>query len=339
MFTGGVFAYDMQTHALMTRIAFSRSVLAPLPPDPLNPHRENPLLARLGIVRLKPDDIFSIYWVTEPSSYIFPKPESFYYVDGGEEGNPYLASRTDLFERCQMQGFFEAKGEVRRVLRTLFSDTVAQKGYPEILPIQNWLLRGAIREDDMGDGIGLAGLLGGDCRLKFLLTVPSQPGRITRSYRHFFDPEFNRGLDVLGTTYPKAVDWALGNQDSFSTPLRPAKGADRNHYSYRDARNAYWWALTRQTSKAHGYTDSAVSREVDAEDRMILWATVFRSLGNVVHLLQDTAQPQHSRLDPHSPKDSPAQQAFEGYTNARVLGDGDVGGSALTKGFTGAAGV
>jgi hypothetical protein len=266
-----------------------------------------------------------------PPSNILPATDSFYYVDGGEEGNPYLTVQPELFENCQMQGLLNAQGASRQDLRDFFADTVSNDGYPEILPVQNWLVRGAIREDDMGDGLGLVGLLGGDCRLKFLLTVPSQPGLITRSYRHFFDPEFNRGLDVLGSEYPKAVDWALGYQDSFSSPPLPAEGASRNHYSYLDARNSFWWALTRETSKQHGHPDSVVSRRLDADDRMILWATVFRSLGNVVHLLQDTAQPQHSRLDPHSPKDSPSQQAFEGYTNARVLGGGDVG--PFVRGF------
>ena len=301
-----VAAFDVQTHALMTREAYGRSILAD--------ESENGVFPRLGIDRLKDTNRFGIYWVTEPQAYFFPKPESFYYTDGGSEGNPsYSVNRPEQFERCQMQAFLIAKGDQRQGIRDLFSDTV-DFGYPvanpERLPIQNWLVRGAIREDDMGDGVGLAGLLGGDCALNWLATVPSQPGRITRSYRHFFDPEFNTGLNVLGDDYPKAVDWALGYQDSFANPAVPAEGISRNHYSYLDARNAFWWALTRKTSKEHGFADSAVSRELDAEDRMILWATVFRSLGNVVHLLQDTAQPQHSRIDPHSPKDSPEQQAL-----------------------------
>jgi len=314
-------AFDVQTHALMTREAYQRSILAN--------ESENGVLPRLGLDRLKESNRFSIYWVTEPQTYVFPKPESFYYRDGGLEGNPfYSVNRPEQFERCQMQAFLIAKGDSRRAFRDLFRDTVDPLyplAHPERLPIQNWLLRGAIREDDMGDGVGLAGLLGGDCSLDWALTVPWQPGRITRSYRHFFDPEFNKGLNVLGDDYPKAVDWALGYQDSFANPAMPAEGINRNPYSYLDARNAFWWALTRKTSKDHGLADSAVSREIDAEDRMILWATLFRSLGNVVHLLQDTAQPQHSRIDPHSPKDSAEQQAFEGYTNARVLGGGKVG--------------
>ena len=66
-------------------------------------------------------------------------------------------------------------------------------------------------------------------------------------------------------------------------------------------------------------------RESDARDRLALWATAFRSLGDVVHLLEDTGQPQHTRNDPHSAANQPEQKAFEGYTNARVLGTGDPG--------------
>ena len=36
--------------------------------------------------------------------------------------------------------------------------------------------------------------------------------------------------------------------------------------------------------------------------RKAYWATLFRSLGDVVHLIQDMGQPQHTRNDPHAGK-------------------------------------
>ncbi len=38
----------------------------------------------------------------------------------------------------------------------------------------------------------------------------------------------------------------------------------------------------------------------DEEIRKAYWATTFRSLGDIVHLIEDVAQPQHTREDPHS---------------------------------------
>jgi len=52
---------------------------------------------------------------------------------------------------------------------------------------------------------------------------------------------------------------------------------------------------------------------------MYRWATVFRSLGDTIHLLQDAAQPQHTRNDYHGPGAGSQEGAFEGYINARVL--------------------
>ncbi len=40
--------------------------------------------------------------------------------------------------------------------------------------------------------------------------------------------------------------------------------------------------------------------EQRANERKLYWATVFRSIGDVVHLIQDMAQPQHTRNDAHA---------------------------------------
>jgi len=50
---------------------------------------------------------------------------------------------------------------------------------------------------------------------------------------------------------------------------------------------------------------------------------MFRALGDVLHLVQDMAQPQHTRNDAHSPPNSiliPDIQVYEKYINARALG-------------------
>src|SRR4051794_30981798 len=60
--------------------------------------------------------------------------------------------------------------------------------------------------------------------------------------------------------------------------------------------------------------------------RRAYWATSFRSLGDAVHLLQDMAQPQHTRNEPHGGMYCVYQttcvgghtSAYEKYIDARV---------------------
>jgi hypothetical protein len=61
---------------------------------------------------------------------------------------------------------------------------------------------------------------------------------------------------------------------------------------------------------------------------------MFRSLGDVVHLLEDMGQPQHTRNDSHSAINNPEKQAFEDYTNDRVLGVNDES-NPYVRGFFG----
>lgn len=305
-------AFDTQTHALMTRVAYQRSTI---------PRADGETLAsRLGWDRLSENNRFQMFWSADNRAR--------YYKDGDRSERVSFPSS---FEKCQMRDFLNL-GLRRRSFKSYFQGTVESQGNSGLLPIQNWLVSGAIREDDMGDNVvGWWPLLSAQCRWEWFNTVSDQPGLITRSFRHFYDPESDKGLSVLGLPYPKSVNWALGNEDSFIPHAVPAEGSARSTYSYLDARNAYWWALTRKRSSETGFPDNSVNRELDSEDRMILWATMFRSLGNVVHLLQDAAQPQHTRLDKHSGIDPDQNQAFEGYTNARILGRGDVG--SFVRGF------
>jgi hypothetical protein len=54
-------------------------------------------------------------------------------------------------------------------------------------------------------------------------------------------------------------------------------------WSWRDARRLYYRALT----------------EPGASNREILWADVFRALGQIMHLVVDASVPEHTRNDPH----------------------------------------
>ncbi|MBK6981980.1 MAG: hypothetical protein IPH30_11115 [Betaproteobacteria bacterium] len=165
-----------------------------------------------------------------------------------------------------------------------------------------WLLRGAIREDD----VALTGCLA----MKYEAREGSEEcnprddpyGDIDRPLRHFYDPIADRGLNRFPFYGDRAPDWALGRMDSIAQG-GTVDSARRNHFSIVDARQAMYYALSgrvlpRQTP--------------DLATRNAWWATTFRSLGDAMHLLQDMAQPQHTRNEPHS------GSVFEAYIEARA---------------------
>lgn len=178
---------------------------------------------------------------------------------------------------------------------------------PDILRINGWLMRGAIREDD-------GGLV---AAIKNWEPYDDPYGNFNRYCNHFYDPVvvrsgFGRAFSgfCFNETPLDAVQWVLGSLDPFQTPAVEL-AARRNHFTVLDAREAMWRALTLRDRAGNdvprfGYTGEEV--------RKIYWATTFRALGDVVHMLQDTAQPQHTRNEGHPL----AGGSYEGYLEARA---------------------
>ena len=193
---------------------------------------------------------------------------------------------------------------------------------PTLPSLTAWLMLGAIREDD---GPFDAGALEN--------TPQDEPdGAFTRVFNHFFDPYFDRPLVVGSPWGARAPDWAL---------VVPTAGT-RNHFTVSAGREAMWRALTlKQIGSGGILTDVPLppSFGIVADDlryreglRTAYWATTFRALGDVVHLLQDMAQPQHTRNDPHAGLACSFvgclgghASYFERYVDARATG---------AKGFT-----
>ncbi|MBK6981873.1 MAG: hypothetical protein IPH30_10515 [Betaproteobacteria bacterium] len=153
--------------------------------------------------------------------------------------------------------------------------------------VSGWFMRGAIREDD---------------NISETPRADDPNGVFDRVFAHFFDPVLNRGLTVFGLgTEPRAVDWALSD----SARVQPIIGGQprANQFKISDAREAMWRALTLKTG---AWTDDVVPSgwntlpSTKEAIRKAYWATTFRALGDVVHLLQDMAQPQHTRNDAHA---------------------------------------
>lgn len=140
IFSVGAYAYETETHALITRQAYKESVLA---------NSASPVIKTLGLDRLDPQTPLDIYW--RPPSY-----NEAYYTNGVQEGViagtggtivPPDLLEPEGFEHCQMQKFLDK--EIPPIFQ-IFGDTVDPSNADGMLPFQNWLVRGAIREDDLG---------------------------------------------------------------------------------------------------------------------------------------------------------------------------------------------
>jgi hypothetical protein len=209
---------------------------------------------------------------------------------------------------------------------------------PTAESIPGWIVRGAVREDDntkenpQGDPNG-----SGD-----------EPGGVfDRVYGHFFDPVNNRGLTVAGLTLgPRSPEWAT-LKDVGVTGF--GFGSRQNYYNLPSAREAMWRALTLKEWNNGTPIDAAFPGNwpysTKTQLRDAYWATMFRAIGDMVHLLQDAGQPQHTRNDAHSGYGCVAYtnacagghaSFFENYLKAKSRGDANENSSANIHSYLGA---
>jgi hypothetical protein len=185
----------------------------------------------------------------------------------------------------------------------------------EVDPISlpGWLLRGAIREDDV------------------LFPDNGQPVddpynsndvvRDNRVLHHFYDPVNDQGLSrwipLSWLGVKKSPNWAIGSEDAISNQNSPESNR-RNHFTVFDAREALYRALTGKGRNASGDEfDAALTKA----ERDKYWATLFRALGDIVHLVEDMAQPQHTRNDMHSGVPGFGHESvYEKYIDCRATG-------------------
>lgn len=121
-----------------------------------------------------------------------------------------------------------------------------------------------------------------------------------RSVNHFYDPLHDRPLNILGAPLgSKSPDWAL--EDNRFEAVQD--------FSLKDARNYLYSAFTAPTK----------------QEREKNFGLTFQTLGQVIHHIQDMAQPQHVRNDTHLdlPFTDPNipfienPSLYESYTNGR----------------------
>jgi hypothetical protein len=306
-------AYEINTHAFLTQKAYERSVLSPNHP--------NSILPTLGLDRLPKTGTFDI------NSGLPVVGGARRYFDDIDTDETYLTAitRPTAAQEETSIGLLYARGFIPG-----FSSLDEVQG-----SIPGWLMRGAIREDD-NDGAVFLPLTNIPL---FWLTGDDRDGDpygpIVRAVKHFYDPVRNlrypyRAECEKYTCLPSTA-WAMGTVDPLSSGLDTPDPLRRNHSTWVDARNSYFAALTGNID-ANGNGQLSTEERLDsAVVRTWRFATMIKSLGHVVHLLQDTAQPQHVRSDAHAPPiaaedandEGQADAAIEAFTDYRLLGDYD----------------
>ena len=95
----------------------------------------------------------------------------------------------------------------------------------------------------------------------------------TRPRNHFYDPLSGSGLKWGLITGAPSPDWALEDKGD----------VNGQEFSYKNARQYLYDALTAKSPAEHDKN----------------FGLTFQTLGQIIHHLQDMAQPQHVRNDPH----------------------------------------
>jgi hypothetical protein len=111
-----------------------------------------------------------------------------------------------------------------------------------------------------------------------------------RSLNHFYDPIHKVGGEAIGLTVGgvalgrNSLDWgSISNEPTVPHGWPINKIGAYNKWSWQNARGYEWFGLTA-TGKA---------------DRSAALQNMFQSVGQVMHLLEDTSQPQHVRNEQH----------------------------------------
>jgi hypothetical protein len=259
-------AYELGTHARLTYKAYLASQLV----------QDQALIDSLGLDTL----------IAENSK----DPFGGFYYDAA--GSSILSRKADPYEKK-----FMTEKDIKEVPKPVIPPDVTHLSLP------GWLMRGTIREDDAyGE--------------KNPQDDPyTSNSTLRRPLHHFFDPVNNAPLN-MPTSYLQqklesidndihtAPAWAQGttNDNAFTSPNTP-ETTRRNHFTVFDAREAMYRALTgRKQDGTNADPNENDTNPASETVRKTYWATTFRALGDIMHLNQDMAQPQHTRNDPHSGK-------------------------------------
>jgi hypothetical protein len=261
-----VFAYETPTHAFITKLAFDGSILN---------QPNNELYFRLGFDRLNVMRPFDMQLPLSCAVDSSPNQDSYadslpIWLTGAivpPDSNSVRFRCPNVYEQRDMPLAYSGRSLTDP---TLTASQILLGPTPD-LRFEAWLMRGVIREDDLAVANYATPLDAPD---------PDPYGIIIdRSRHHFYNPYTNTS-DVVATLGP-ALAWALGEADPFLSSGQLPDPARGNHFSYLDARRAYFLGLTYKQSGVSTFNKS----RLDSDVRMALWATTLKSVGHVVHLI------------------------------------------------------
>ena len=193
-----------------------------------------------------------------------------------------------------------------------------------------WMMRGAIREDDGNKLLKPSNPHDVDNFNRFCNHFYDPKFNVKMSFA------LCTGDDLTSSpAWAAGVSAALGGAIARPFQLFPRDESRKNHYALPDAREAMWRALTLKQFRGPtgalladaspdgaglilrelppptdylgldtfespgraGFSGSAVNARRQYRDAY--WATTFFALGSILHLNQDMAQPQHTRIETH----------------------------------------
>ncbi len=131
-----------------------------------------------------------------------------------------------------------------------------------------------------------------------------------RSLSHFYNPQ----NDGVGAPNTSPTELALREPSSLDWMLKRGVGTTKtgtNHYTWMDARNNFYYALTGRNLDPQWPITGDVRREA-------AWGRTFQALGHIVHHLQDMGSPQHVRSDYHCNSTKECRDAW--YNPLNTLG-------------------
>lgn len=286
-------AYEVDTHASITKSAFDRSVLSPSSPAYAETYK------MLGWDRMLEAQPFNL---PVGVSLTGADENSYYDLSGS-----WLPSAPLPFDYARPVNYFE-----QRRMPSPYRSADPVLGNRPWLRFEAWLMRGAIREDDLARSEYIDGV-----------APDIDPhGELTRVLRHFYNPVDDTAIP----TFARSTDWALGTINALDIPPVYTTARD-NHFTWADARRAYYQALTFKAFNPS--TADPAKAHADFSRRYFFWGTAIKSIGHVLHLLQDAAQPQHTRVDYHNHSNGwlagnfntdLQRRTYELFTNVRALG-------------------
>lgn len=239
-------AYDAETHALITYRAYQASVLAQT--------GASSTVTRLGLDRFDIPTPFNTYWQAIGSAL---GPISYYDNNSSFDTNTY-ALQPNEYERCQMENLAKVSVPLSNTGWYDSHDPMLTGSTVTFFPIHNWLMRGVLREDDL-TSLAYGTIARSGCGKPDPDRYDQANGDVIHGVRvlnHFYDPVHDLPLSAGAACgfapsgqCLKSVDWALGYVDSFATaPV--VDTLRRNHFTYADARENMWRALTGERNRS-----------------------------------------------------------------------------------------